>query len=129
MDRRRGIYVHEIDKKKIDELKRKKGDRRSVRSRKRVDRRQAGVASKDQIQQTRNRAEMQAGRTRYRAEMYCLHWWCLHSIQAQYDCTSNTFGGLTSLNKPNIYTGIENVSKLSCKGVESSREVWSKFWW
>ena len=51
MDRGRGIYVHETDKKSIDELKRRKVDRRSVRSRKRVDRRQAGVASKDQIQQ------------------------------------------------------------------------------
>ncbi len=50
VDKRRGIYVHETDKKGIDELKRKKVDRRSVRSRKRVDRRQAGVASKDQIQ-------------------------------------------------------------------------------
>ena len=51
MDRGRGIYVHETDKKSIDELKRRKVDRRSVRSRKRVDRRQAGIASKDQIQQ------------------------------------------------------------------------------
>ena len=49
MDRGRGIYVHETDKKSIDELKRRKVDRKS-RSRKRVDRRQAGVASKDQIQ-------------------------------------------------------------------------------
>ena len=51
VDMGRGIYVHETDKKSIDELKRRKVDRRSVRSRKRVDRRQAGVASKDQIQQ------------------------------------------------------------------------------
>ena len=51
VDRGRGIYVHETDKKSIDELKRRKVDRRSVRSRKGVDRRQAGVASKDQIQQ------------------------------------------------------------------------------
>ena len=61
VDRGRGIYVHETDKKSIDELKRKKVDRRSrsskrvdrrsVRSGKKVDRRQAGVASKDQIQQ------------------------------------------------------------------------------
>ncbi len=52
MDRRRRIYVHETDNKRIDELKRKKVDRRSVRSKKRVDRRQAGVACKDQIQQS-----------------------------------------------------------------------------
>ena len=50
VDRRRGIYVHETDKKNINELKRTKVDRRS-RNRRRVDRRQAGVASKDQIQQ------------------------------------------------------------------------------
>ncbi len=51
VDRRRRIFVHETDKKGIDELKRKKVDRKAIRSRKRVDGRQAGVASKDQIQQ------------------------------------------------------------------------------
>ena len=50
VDRGRGIYVHKTDKKSIYELKRRKVDRRSVRSRKRVNRRQAGIASNDQIQ-------------------------------------------------------------------------------
>ena len=36
VDRGRGIYVHKTDKKSIYELKRRKVDRRSVRSRKRV---------------------------------------------------------------------------------------------
>ena len=49
--RRRGAYGHKTDMKIICDLKRRKVDRRSGRSRKRVDRRQAGVASKDQIQQ------------------------------------------------------------------------------
>lgn len=50
VDRGRGIYVHETDKKSIDGLKRRKVDRRLIRGRWRVDRRQAAVASKDQIQ-------------------------------------------------------------------------------
>ena len=55
LDKGRGIYVHETNKKCIDELKRKKMCRMLARSRKRVDRRQVGVSSKDQIQHRRNR--------------------------------------------------------------------------
>lgn len=39
VDRGRGIYVNEIDKESIDEIKRRKVDRRLVRGRKRVDKR------------------------------------------------------------------------------------------
>ena len=38
-----------------------------------------------------NKAKMHAHETRDRAKVHSLHWWCLHGIQAQYDCTSNKY--------------------------------------
>lgn len=49
VDKGRGIYVHKPDRKRIDELSRRKVDRRLVREMNRKGRRSAGMASKDQI--------------------------------------------------------------------------------
>lgn len=41
------------------------------------------------IHETKNKAGMHADETRDRAKMRSLHWWCLNTMQAQYDCISN----------------------------------------